>query len=47
MIIVYTYNYVERCSQNWQSLPEPPVSPLLLRRLQGGKVQRIKRSKAK
>ena len=29
-----------------QLLPEPPVSPLLLRKLQGGKIQRIKRSKA-
>jgi transcriptional regulator with XRE-family HTH domain len=28
-------------------LPEPPVSPLLLRKLQGGKIQRIKRSKVK
>ena len=30
-----------------QFLPEPPVSPLLLRRLQGDKIQSIKRSKAK
>ena len=30
-----------------QFLPEPPVSPLLLRRLQDGKIQRIRRSKAK
>ena len=30
-----------------QLLPEPPVSPLLLRKLQGGKIQRIKRSNAK
>ena len=30
-----------------QLLPEPPVSPLLLRKLQGGKIRRIKRSKAK
>ena len=30
-----------------QFLPEPPVSPLLLRKLQGGKIRRIKRSKAK
>lgn len=30
-----------------QLLPEPPVSPPLLRKLQGGKIQRIKRSNAK
>ena len=30
-----------------QLLPEPPVSPLLLRKFQGGKIRRIKRSKAK
>ena len=30
-----------------QLLPEPPTSPLLLRKLQGRKIQRIKRSKNK
>ena len=30
-----------------QLLPDPPTSPLLLRKLQGRKIQRIKRSKTK